>query len=570
MRLLLRLLLNFLNVWFLPLRLLRRHRAAPKSGWIELTISKSPVEVAQERHFWQRGPGPFALETWRQLNRRLADDDRVRGVLVTMKGTHYGSATADALRELIAETRRLGKQVAVYLPEGAGTRELYVASAANQVFLGPETHVTALGFAVEARYLKDAFKKAGIEPEVFARGKYKTAGESLVRTSMSDAQREQVDALLKGAWQALIEGLITGRSVTQEQAEAWVNDGPWTAKEAKKHGIIDHIAYPDEVPKLLDDSSEDGAARIPARAYLRRRGLGFRPLFSQPHIAVVDIKGAIVSKANPLAANRMAVEGDIIEALEEAKKSRRVKGVVVHIDSRGGGALASDRILHEVERLAEKKPVVALMGDAAASGGYMIAVGAHSIVAQPGTLTGSIGVVAARLMFEPLLERVGVVVEVVKRGERADMGSASRPLKEGERDAFERQLEDTYQSFVAAVAKGRKKKSDDIEPLAGGRVWSGRQAFEHGLVDKLGGFDTAMEELRAKLGPGSERYHPRRIGKQRSAPGLGMLGLGMLGLGQEGDLTEQIGPLGTALSMATSSEKVWLWCELESIDLGER
>ena len=570
MRLLLRLFLNFVNFWFLPLRVLRRHRAAPKSGWIELKIAKSPVEVAQERHFWQRGPRPFALESWRQLNRQLADDSRVRGVLVTMRSTHFGGATADAIRELITETRRLGKQVVVYLPDGANTLDVYVAAAANQIFLGPETHVTALGFAMEARYLKDAFKKAGVEPEVFARGKYKTAGESLVRNSMSDAQREQVDALLRGSWRALIDGLIKGRSVSEEQAEAWINDGPWTAKEAKQQGIVDRIAYKDEIPKLLDDEPADGAPRMSARVYLRRRLLGFRPVFSQPHVAVVDVRGAIVSRANPMAAGRLAVEGDIVRALGDARHSRRVKGVIVHVDSRGGGALASDRILHEVKRLAEKKPVVALMGDAAASGGYLIAVGAHSIVAQPGTLTGSIGVVAARLMIEPLLQRVGVVVEVVKRGARADMGSASRPLDEGERGAFERQLEDTYLSFVDAVAKGRKKKSAEIEPLAGGRVWSGRQALENGLVDKLGGFDVAMEELRARLGPGSERYQPRYIGKQRSAPGIGMFGLAMLGLGQEGALAQQIGPLGTALSMVTSNEKVWVWCELETVDLGGR
>jgi len=570
MRPLYRLFVNFLNLWFLPLRVLRRARAAPKSGWIELKISKTPVEVAQQRHFWQRGPGPFALETWRELNRRLADDDRVRGVFVTIKHAHFGGATADSLRDLIAETRRLGKQVVVYLPDGASTLDIYVASAANQIFLGPETHVSALGFAVEARYLKDAFKKAGVEPEVFARGKYKTAGESLVRSSMSEAQREQVDALLEGSWDALIEGLVTGRSISKEEAEAVVNDGPWTAKEAKKKGLVDRIAYPDQVAKLLDDKASDGAYRMPVHVYLRRRTLGFRPVFSQPHIAVIDVKGPIVSKANPMTANRMAVEGDIVDALEAATSSRRVKGVVLHVDSRGGGALASDRILHEVKRLAEKKPVVALMGDAAASGGYMIAVGAHSIVAQPGTLTGSIGVVAARLMVEPLLQRVGVAVEVVKRGERADMGSAARPLNDGERGGFERQLEDTYESFVEAVAKGRKKKAADIEPLAGGRVWSGRKAFEHGLVDKLGGFEVAMEQLREKLGAGSERYHPRRFGKQRSGPGMGMLGLGMLGLGQEGEIAEHVGPLGTALSMMTSSEKIWLWCEIETVDLGGR
>src|SRR5690606_26087799 len=189
----------------------------------------------------------------------------------------------------------------------------------------------------------------------------------------------------------------------------------------------------------------------------------------------------------------------------------RIKGVIVSIDSRGGSALASDRILHAVRKLAAKKPVVAQMGDAAASGGYMIAVGAGRIVAQPTTVTGSIGVVSARAVLGPLLERAGVAVEVVKRGNRADMFSGMRGLAEDERRDLEAQMAELYAAFVQVVAEGRRRQASDIAALAQGRVWSGAHALEHGLVDVLGGFDQALREVRLELGPGAERLAPRLI-----------------------------------------------------------
>lgn len=568
MRFLYALFLNFINLCFLPLRVLRRHRAAPKSGFIALNITGSPVEMAPKRRFWERGPRPFALSTWRAINRKIADDDRVRGVCLTLKNGAFGSATTDSLRELVAETRRLGKQVVIYLPEGANTEEWLVAAGADQLLLGPETHVSALGFAVEAHYLKDALQKVGVEPEVFSRGDYKTAAEAFVRTSMSEAQREQLGALLDDRWETLVTGLSEGRAVDRATAERFIHEGPWAATEAQRQGMADGVIYPDELPARLSGTPDEEAKTIPALRYLKRRRLGFRPLLRKPHIAVVDVVGAIVSRANPMAAGRLAVEKDIVEALTAAREARRVKGVILHIDTRGGGALASDRIRREVQRLAEEKPVVAQMGDAAASGGYMVAANAHTIVAQPGTVTGSIGVVAARLMVEPLLERVGVAVEVMKRGSRADMGSATRSLDSGERAALERQIEDTYVSFLDVVAKGRNQTRADIEPLAGGRVWSGKRALENGLVDELGGFDVALTTLRGKLGPGSERYACVRLGSQRRPPS-GLLGLSMLGLGQEGaELNERLGPLSNMMTMLTGAERTWLWCETNPIDLG--
>jgi protease-4 len=216
-------------------------------------------------------------------------------------------------------------------------------------------------------------------------------------------------------------------------------------------------------------------------------------------LGVVEVHGPIVGRPR-LDFAEVASEESIVAALRAARASPTVRGVVLHIDSPGGSAVASDRIHHEVTRLAEVKPVVAYLSNVAASGGYLIAVAANRVVAQPQTVTGSIGVVAARFVVGPLLERLGVFTDVVKRGARADLFSPSRRLDESERAMFERELDMFYRAFLGAVARGRKKPVEEIEPLAEGRIYSGTDACARGLVDHLGGFDRALHELRELLG----------------------------------------------------------------------
>ncbi|MFS8066712.1 MAG: signal peptide peptidase SppA, partial [Byssovorax sp.] len=208
------------------------------------------------------------------------------------------------------------------------------------------------------------------------------------------------------------------------------------------------------------------------------------------------------------ALSRVAVEGPIIAALRLARADPHVRGLVLHIDSPGGSAIASDRIYHEVLRVAEVKPVVAYMSNVAASGGYYIAAGADAIVAQRQTVTGSIGVVAARFVVGPLLERLGVFTDVVKRGARADLFSPSRRLDEAERELFQGELDTFYQTFLRAVARGRNKPVEAIEPLARGRIYSGTDAHACGLVDYLGGFERALHEMRDRLGDGGRGLEP--------------------------------------------------------------
>jgi protease-4 len=319
------------------------------------------------------------------------------------------------------------------------------------------------------------------------------------------------------------------------------------------------VIYPDELANTLAPDRDEGAAMVSLAGYAARRRMKLRPFRRPRTLAVVAVQGPIVSKPGASLVP-MAVEEELVAALRQVWDDPRALGALVVVNSQGGGAIASDRIRRAVERLAAKKPVVAYLANVAASGGYMIAVGAPHIVAQPTTLTGSIGVIAARFGMEKLLDRVGVRVEVVKRGDRADIGSPARPLTEGERGQLDRHLDETYRAFVAAVATGRKRQVEDVEPLAGGRVWSGRDAHARGLVDALGGLDVAVAELRARVGPRAKAAELRIVTPRR-------LRVPML----LGRVPSALGPgFAAAAELAQLSlsarDHAWAWCEARELE----
>ena len=564
LRLLLVSILNLFVLVLYPLFWLRKRRAAPDGAWLEVNVDGPIVELARKLPFWERRSRALSLSSLRKGLELAAADARVRGFLFRIEQLSSGAAMATGLRDVMLAARRPGKRVAVYLPFGAGTSETYVASAADLVLVGPETHVAPLGFALGAPYLKRALDHAGIEPEVFARGRYKTAGEPLTAQRMSDAQKEQLGSVLDAAWEVLIDALAIGRRVDRVRAEHWVNSAPWSARQAVAEGLADATSYEDELKRKLEPRANTEPSIIRLERYARRRRIPWIAPFKRRRIAVIELHGPIVSRhVGPLP---MAAEDQVREALEHAREQRGVAGAILHVDSRGGSAVASDRILHAVRRLAEKKPVVACFGDVAASGGYMAAVGAHAIVAQPNAITGSIGVVAARMVLSPLFDRLGITIETIKRGTRADMHSIARQLSPDERAVIERELDEVYRSFIEAVAQGRNRPLSEVEELAGGRVWSGRDAAAHGLVDRLGGFDVALSELRGRIGPGSERLDPVLFGHRHVRPRALRLArlVGMLeplGLGRLRDL---------ATLALGAPERVWLWSDIAERDLGRR
>jgi protease-4 len=493
--------------------LLRRLLPLAKNTYVLVEIDGPVAEFLAPPRLWEfHDARSFSIYEFDALVTAVLGDSRIRGVVLVLKSLgDAGFATATSLRTALARLRQGGKEVVVQLPLGAGTRLFYVALAGDQVFLGPAASLEAVGFLVASRYLRGALDRVGLAAEIHAQGRYKSAGEQLSRDTMSDAEREQVGVILDALQAALVGAIRDGRKVDQDKACAFVDGGPYQGQEAVAAGLVDGVCYEDELSgRLAKDSTEPPLFLDAATYFTARRALGLRRVVARPVIGVLRVHGLIAPKT-AMAFVPVAEDERIIAAIRVARRSHRVRAVVVHIDSPGGSALASDRIHHELCQLAREKPMVACFGDVAASGGYYIGMAAPCIVAQPTTLTGSIGVVAARLVLEPALKSIGVMTEVLQRGARAKLLDATLAFDDADRAALDRHLRVVYDGFLAVVAEGRAKPVSDIAPLAEGRVWTGQDALDRGLVDHLGGFAEALRLVRGKLGSGAEKLAPEMI-----------------------------------------------------------
>lgn len=504
-----RLIASFVRLLFWPLLWLRWRRAVRPGAFLGLEIDGGVVDLQAAPTFFDRfRRRSVSLAGLAELTQVLAGDRRVQGIVVTLRSFQQGMASALSLHNALRKVRESGRDVVVYLPFGGGTKELFVASAATKIVAAPQTSLAPLGFMVTARYVKRALEQIHLAPEVYARGIYKSAGEQLTRDGMSEKEREQQDAILDRLFQMLLAKLAEGRRIDLERARSLVDNAPYLYNEAIDKGLADAAAYPDELASAIGD--REPAKISSAGRYLAvHRSLSFPALRPAPVIGVLKIHGAIAS-ASPLTSELgFATAEGLIGAIRIARRDRRIRAVVLHINSPGGGALASDRIHHELAALAVEKPLIAYMANVAASGGYYVAAAAHRIIAQPTTITGSIGVVAARVAIDPLLERLGISTEVLKRGEHADLIAPTRSLRDDERVVIDREIEGMYRAFLKVVADGRKQPVESIEKVAEGRVWIGEDAKSVGLVDDLGGFDVALEAARARVsGPGAARLKP--------------------------------------------------------------
>lgn len=512
-----RLLGLLLRVLFYPFTLLRWRRAVRPGSFLTLEIDGAVADIHRPPALLDRfRKRPISLHAISEIVGVATGDPRVRGLVVTIRSFPRGMATAAALRELLARVRSAGREVVVHFPVGADTKGVFVATGATRVLAGPQTSLAPVGFATSTRYFRAALDKAGLVPEVYARGRYKSAGEQIMRTSMSEPQREQLEALLDQSYEELCERLAEGRKVDIERARAMIDGAPYHADEAVAAGLVDGIAYEDELKSKIDPGGER-ARTVSAGAYLaRKRALTLPAILPQPVIGVIRVHGAIARSGFLAAQLGMATDDALIAEVRSARRNPRVRAVILHINSPGGSALASDRMHRELALLAAEKPLIAYMADVAASGGYYVAAPAHVIVAQPSTITGSIGVVAARVAVEPVLERLGIVTEVLKRGRHADLLAVARPFDEEEKAVLNRELEATYRAFVRVVAEGRKQSVESIEKVAEGRVWTGRDAQRVGLVDELGGFDAALAAARSRLGKGADRLRPAVLATPRN------------------------------------------------------
>jgi protease-4 len=489
----------------LPLWLLARRLSRPSRPWVELHLHSRVIELRVADPLWRRlVPAArtlraTSLQELRKLCDAIARDPHVEGLLVHVPPLETGWAVCASLRQMLLALRAAGKQVVCYVPEGGGNRELYVALAGDRIVAGPLTAFSPLGLASRPLYVKHALDRLGIEVQVQACGEYKSAAEPAARESMSEPARRQTEALLASLHGELQEALCARGGITPEHANEALASGLLSAQRAKALGVIDAIAYEDELPAFLAIAPGKGRAFTPAPRYLRyHQAKLWRPIRAQPYIAVIPVRGAIAVDATGLMQGGATLRR-VVGALRAAASDSAARAVVLYVNSPGGSALASELIHREVQRLARKKPLVAYFGDVAASGGYYVATPARRIVAQPVSVTGSIGVISMKVAVTGLLQRVGIKAEAVQTTPHADMFSPVRPMTDDEAQMLQSHAQELYQRFLQVVAEGRGRSLDEIDTLARGRVWSGRDAQKHGLVDVLGGFDRALDEARALL-----------------------------------------------------------------------
>ena len=495
---------NLLRLALLPLWLLARRARRPRSAWIELRLAAEPTELALPQPAWRGLIARWAprrirsVSELRRIGVALGTDPRMEGMLVHIPHLRCGWATCASVRQELAAIRARGKRVVAYLQLGGGERELYVASAADRVLVSPRAPVSLIGVSSQPLYLKPLLDRLGIEFEVEARKKWKTAAEPVTREEMSDAQREQTAALLAAIAGELERALGERPGLSPQAVHALFERGVMGVRAALAAGLIDGACYEDELHAELAGGKAGAAPPLGADRYLAyRQARLWRPLRVQPGIAVIPVHGTIVHASTAGPGRRMATLSGLTGALRAAARDPRTLGVLLYVDSPGGSALASDLIHRELVRLRERKPVVAFMGDVAASGGYYVAAPCQRIVAQSMTLTGSIGVVSARVLGGALAARLGVRPQVVRSAPHADLHSPFRALDPEERALVAAEIDEIYAGFVGVVAAGRGRTVEEVEELAGGRVWSGADALRAGLVDELGGFESALRALQA-------------------------------------------------------------------------
>jgi len=428
---------------------------------------------------------------------RAADDPRVKSLYVELGDDSLGLAKTQQVRDTIAAFRAKGKFAIAFADTfgegGPGTRPYYLAAACDAIWLQPLGQVGLTGLRSETPFLRGLFDRLGITADFAHREEFKTAMNSFTETAMTGPQREEVEALLSSVSGQIDRGIAEARKLTPDNVAALTDRAPLAAEEARSLGLVTKIGYRDQALGDARAHAGDGAKSMTFAHYLAAAG---RPHASGSKIALIYGTGLITrggSTAGALAEEDDFTARAIGRAFAAASRDKDVRAIVFRIDSPGGSATASETIWRDVEEAQRRgKPVIVSMGDVAASGGYYVAAPAAKIVAEPATLTGSIGVLAGKIVVGGLMQKLGITTDAAQRGANSGMFSATRDFSPTERARLEAELDDTYAGFKNRVASGRHMSADAVEAVAKGRVWSGQDAKENGLVDALGGYETAL------------------------------------------------------------------------------
>jgi protease-4 len=425
-------------------------------------------------------------------------DNRIKVVLLDINMSGAGWGKSEEIRDAIADFRSSGKPVYAYMEFGMN-KEYYIASACDKIYLAPPGELFITGLAADVMFFRGSLDKLGVYPDIFQIGKYKSVGDTFTRKEMSDAHREFMNSLLDDLFNRYVETIATSRGKTGDQVRAIIDDAPYGAAKAKEAGLIDGVEYRDDLEKQLKANlgyKESDPLRVVKSSEYSEVAPESLGLNEGEKIAVIYATGDIGSgqSENSPTGNQSIGSDTLSKAINDARDDKTIKAIVIRVDSPGGSGLASDVIWHAVDAAKQKKPVVISMGDVAASGGYYISASANKIIAQPSTITGSIGVVAGKPVMRGFYDWLGISNEYILRGKNAGMFRETEKFNDDERAKFEDWIKTTYYSdFIPKVAKGRNKDAAYVDSVGQGRVWTGFQGKERGLVDEFGGLDRAIE-----------------------------------------------------------------------------
>jgi protease-4 len=501
-------LLVFLTIGLLFLAMLRFRDRPPDIADNSVLVlrldgdvpEKTPVEIP----FLSGAQTLTVTDVWMTL-RKAAADSRIKALVVLPEGLGGGWAKAEEFRADVEQFRKAGKPTYAYL-RTPQSRDYYVASAADRIYLGPQDQFYLKGMRAEIMYFKRTLDKVGVTVDVEHAGKYKDFGDQFTRSDMSPETREVMNLLVDDLYKNLVARIAEGRHETPEQVQAAIDLGPFQASQARRAGLVDELRFEDEMwndlkvrLKVRDLKKVQATAYVKVPLPKRLQG--------RERVALVVGEGDIVrgDPDNPASDENSLASYSFDKLLDEISNDSTIRAVVVRIDSPGGEVTASDDIWRQMNLLSKKKPTVISMSDVAASGGYYMAMTGDPIVAYPGTETGSIGVVFGKPNLHGLYDKLGITKDAVQRGRYAAIDSDYRPLNSQERQKLRDGIDDSYKDFVTKVADARHRRFNEIEPLAQGRVWLGSEAKARGLVDELGGLDmaVALAKKRANI-PASE------------------------------------------------------------------
>jgi protease IV len=446
-------------------------------------------------------------------------DRRIQAVIIMPSGLKASYwAKVQEVHDAILDYRKSGKPAVAFL-EYTGEKEYLIASACSKILLMPSAPLDLNGLATYEVFLRGTLDKIGLYPDFLHIGDYKTAYNASTEKGFTKAHREVTESMTRDLYDQLVRGIADGRKKTETEVRALIDQGPFLPDEALRVGLVDDLAYVDQIE---DKAHLPGgtSARLEADDYAKV-SLSSVGLNRGPKIAVIYASGVIASGKggyDPLMGGVLGSE-TLIEHIRAARADSSVRAIVLRIDSPGGSATASDAIWRELVITRDERhdrPLVVSMSDLAASGGYWMAMAAPYIVAQPGTLTGSIGVITGKMVTGGVYTKLGANIETVSQGKFAELASPVRPFNDAERKKVQSMIEETYDQFIEKAAQSRHMAPEKLDALAQGRVWTGRQAKANGLVDELGGLDRAImaAKLRAKIPAESDVeivvYPPKR------------------------------------------------------------